>query len=99
MADANVDLSTLRCTGDAACVGGKHPDPPLDAWPLLVWCPAHAEHGAKVFTEDGKASVHDLAVALAECPDLAKLAARFGTSEAHASQAISYALAAGFMAS
>lgn len=98
MASADVNLTTFHCTGKADCVGGKHPDPPLDTYPLLVWGPAHPTHGDKVGTEDGKATVEAIALALAESPDFDALAARFGTTPEHARQAVDYALAAGFMA-
>ena len=53
--------------------------------------------GNKVHTEDGAASVEDVALALIETPDFAALAARFGTSEEHVAQAIAYAVKAGFL--
>ena len=99
MASADVNLTTLHCTGEAGCLGGKHPDPPLDAWPLLVWSPRHEAHGDLVFTEDGKASVEAVALAVAETPDYDALASRFGTTAEHVRQAVDYALAAGFLAS
>jgi hypothetical protein len=78
-------------------VGGKHPDPPLDHWPLLAWCPDHAGHGSKVFTEDGAATVEDIASHACEMADFEALAARFGTTADHAAQAVEYALAAGYL--
>jgi hypothetical protein len=83
--------------GTGECVGGKHPDPPLDNFPLLVWCSAHPVHGSQVHTEDGKVTVEDLAVALPETPDLVVLAERYGTTEEHARQAIDYATQAGLL--
>lgn len=97
MAAADITAVALRVVGEASCVGGKHPDPPLDDFPLLAWSRSHPVHGSKVFTEDAAASVEDLAVALAETPDLVALAARFGTTDAHAAQAIAYAVRAGFL--
>ncbi len=50
--DSKISLGALKCVGTASCVGGKHPDPPLDAFPLLAWMVSHPRHGSKVFTED-----------------------------------------------
>jgi hypothetical protein len=91
MASATVTTAPLHVVGKAECVGGKHPDPPLDDYPLLAWS------GKKVHTEDGRATVEDLAVAVAHTPDFAALAARFGTTDEHVAQAVAYAVKAGFL--
>jgi hypothetical protein len=95
--DAKVDLGSLKCVGEASCLGGKHPDPPLDKYPLLAWSVNHPRHGSKVFTEDGKASVEDLALSAAESPNVEAVAAKFGTTPDHAAQAVDYAIKAGFL--
>jgi len=97
VADAKVDLSKVKVSGTADCVGGKHPDPPLDRFPLLAWAVKHPRHGSDVFTEDGAASVQTIALAACETPDYGALAARFGTTAEHVRQAIDYALTAGFL--
>ena len=97
MATAQVDLTSIKCTGKAECVGGKHPDPPLDRWPLLAWMPAHEKHGAKVFTEDGAVSVEAIAMDACTTPNIEALAAKHSTTADHASQAVDYALTAGFL--
>jgi hypothetical protein len=94
----NVELSSLKCTGKGHCHGGKTPHPPLHDYPLLAWTHhGHEKHGDGVFTEDGKASVEEIAMALPEMPSLEALAAKFGTTEEHVSQAVNYALKAGFL--
>ena len=95
--DVLIDLSGIKCVGEASCVGGKHPDPPLDGFPLLCWCAAHPVHGSKIFTEDGAATVEDIAIAAAESPNLEAVASRFGTSADHVSDAINYAIKAGYL--
>ena len=99
MAGVKVDLDTVRVTGEGSCVGGRHPDPPLDGYPRLAWMVSHPVHGSRVFTEDGKASVEQIGLAVAETPNLDALAARFGTTADHVAQAIDYALKAGFLRS
>jgi hypothetical protein len=98
MADANIDLDVYHCAGTVECVGGKHPDPPLDEWPLLVWSPDHEKHGKDVFTEDGAVTVADIATAACETPNYETLAERFKTTPEHVAQAVDYAIAAGFLA-
>lgn len=100
MATANLEAFKgikTRVTARANSVGGVDPDPPLHDFPLLAWMPVHPKHGDVVFTEDQKASVHDIVIALAETPSFARLAARFGTTEAHVAQAVGYAHKAGFL--
>jgi hypothetical protein len=67
------------------------PDPPIDAHPLLVWT------GGEVKTEDGKATAEDIGLAAMEMPDLDTLAKQFGTTPDHVSQAIDYAVKAGYL--
>jgi hypothetical protein len=109
MADATsgpgLVLKPWKVTGTAEAfratkhVGGQHPDPDIDDYPLLAWQPGHDDHGSTVFTEDGAANVHDIAVAYAERPDPDALAKRFHTSVNHIHQAVAYAARAGFLGS
>jgi hypothetical protein len=93
-----VPLAGLKMTGKGTCKGGVNPMPPLHDYPLLCWMRnGHPVHGPNVFTEDGRASVADIATALPETPDIARLAARFGTTEEHCRQAIAYAIKAGVL--
>ncbi len=92
-----INISGLRLVGEASCIGGKHPDPPLDKFPLLAWMVSHPKHGSKVFTEDGAASVEDIALDVAATPSYEALALKHGTTSEHVRQAIDYALAAGFI--
>jgi hypothetical protein len=98
MPRADIEFEKLKVKGEGFCIGGKHPDPPLDAFPLLAWSQDHPVFGRMtVHTEDGKASVEQIALALCELPDVAALADRFGTSSDHVDQAIAYATSAGFL--
>jgi len=97
MSDSAVNLGTLKCVGTASCIGGKHPDPPLDAFPLLAWMVSHPRHGSKVFTEDGAASVEAIALDAATTPSYEALAAKHGTTAEHVRQAIEYAVTAHFL--
>ncbi len=97
MASGNATLSPYKVIGTGSCVGGKHPDPPIDKHPLLAWMVQHPRHGSKVFTEDQAATVEDIALAACETSNYDVLAARFGTSGEHIHQAIDYALEAGFL--
>ncbi len=97
MPESSINLSGLKCVGTASCVGGKHPDPPLDKFPLLAWMVSHPRHGSKVFTEDGAASVEAIATQVATTPDYVALAKDHGTTVEHVRQAIDYALAAKFL--
>lgn len=99
MPSADIFPEGLKCTGKAECVGGKHPDPPLDKYPLLAWMVNHPEHGSKVFTEDGRASVERIALDAATIHSYQAIADKYGTSPDHVAQAIDYALAAGFLGS
>lgn len=74
--------------GFASCTGGQHPDPPIHDYPLLAWA------GGEVRTEDGAASVTELASA--GTSDIRELSGRFGTTPEHVMQALHYAaIAAG----
>lgn len=97
MADGKASLAQYSIVGTATCVGGKHPDPPLDGFPKLVWMVSHPVHGSRVFTEDQAASVEQIALAACETPSFDAIAARFGTTHEHVSQAIAYALKAGYL--
>lgn len=97
MAQGKADLHKYEVSGQGSCVGGTHPDPPLDKWPKLAWHPKHPVHGARVITEDGVASVEEIASAACETPNLDVLAERFHTSPEHVAQAIDYAVAAKYL--
>lgn len=88
--DINILTEDVVARGEGRCEGGARPDPPIDRYPLLAWA------GGAVRTEDGRASVSEIAVAFAETPSLDALAARFGTTPHHAAQAMDYAIEAGF---
>jgi hypothetical protein len=98
MATGTATLGRFAVKGDGSCIGGKHPDPPLDKFPKLAWAVWHPKHGNKVFTEDQAVTVEDIAIAACEVHDLDVLAARFKTTPEHARQAIEYALAAQYLA-
>lgn len=66
----------------------------LDGYPLLTFAPL--QHGAGIRTEDNGTPVADIAVAAVQTPDLATLAAKFGTSAAHVADALKYAVATGY---
>lgn len=88
----------LKVKGAGVCAGGKHPDPPLDYYPLLAWTERHAEFGEMVVhLSDQKASVHQVALAFVETPSCDAVAARFGTDARHVEQAVRYATACGFL--
>jgi hypothetical protein len=103
MPTGDMHLKPMKLVGTAEAfkrtkqVGGQHPDPDLDDFPLLAWQPGHDRHGSTVFTEDQAANVHDIAVAYAERPDPDALAKRFHTSVNHIHQAVAYAARAGFL--
>lgn len=97
MADANITMPAVAATGEGYCAGGSHPDPPLDAYPLLAWTESHPRFGRMVVhLEDDAASVRDVAVAMVETPSLDAVASRLGTTVAHVEQAARYAAACGF---
>lgn len=84
----NILGSKIVARGLGDCEGGQHPDPPIHDYPLLVWA------GGEVRTEDGAASVAELASA--GTSDIRELSGRFRTTPEHVTQALSYAaLAAG----
>lgn len=90
--------SNLAIHGTGFCAGGHHPDPPLDAYPLLCWTGRHPRFGDMVVhLEDQSASVHDVATSIVEYPSYESIASRFGTTVPHVAQAIQYATACGFL--
>jgi hypothetical protein len=93
MAAALIDLKEIRVTGTATVLA-KPGAVKLDDYPLLVYAPR--QHGDGIRTEDSGAAVAEIATAAAETPDLAALAARFGTTTNHVVDAIRYALDAGY---
>ncbi len=97
MADAAATIPDLKVVGTASCLGGKHPDPPIDKHPLLCWMVSHPRHGSKVFTEDQAAAVEDIALDVPLHPTFKALAAKFGTTEEHVRQAIDYAIKAKYL--
>jgi hypothetical protein len=99
MSESQVGISNVKCIGEASCLGGRNPEPPLDKFPLLAWGHGHSVHGSKVFTEDGATSVEDIAIAACETPDYEVLAANHRTTVEHVRQALDYAFAAGFLGS
>ncbi len=97
MAAGTVDLHDFKIIGTASCVGGKHPDPHLDPYPKLVWCPLHDKYPGKIITEDQKASVEEISLDACVTPNYEALAAKHGTTAEHVRQAIEYAIKAGFL--
>jgi hypothetical protein len=92
MSAANIANVDLKIKAEGFCAGGMHPEPPIDAYPLLAWTWNHPVHGNMVVhTEDGRASVHDVAIALAQTPNEEAVAAKFGTTVGHVEQARDYA--------
>jgi hypothetical protein len=90
--DLNVETVKLIAAGVGECVGGKHPDPPLDDYPLLVWTGDHAKFGKMVvILEDQKASVEQVALEYCAAPNLDAIATKFGTTGEHVMQAVDYA--------
>ncbi len=83
-----IDISDTKMVGTAVCEGGSHPSPPINDFPLLIW------NGVEVWTEDGKATVEQLAWALPEMPCIKSLASRYGTTQEHVFQALAYAVKA-----
>lgn len=80
-----VNFSAIGCSGVGTCVGGSGPDPPIDGYPLLAWS------DGEVRTEDGRATVAEIDRSSDGTSTLEQVAARFGTTAAHVSQAINYA--------
>lgn len=88
----DIENVQIKAKAEGTCAGGMHPEPPLDAYPLLAWTKHHPLHGYMVVhTEDQRASVADIAIAHAELGSLEAVASRFGTSVDHADQAVRYA--------
>ncbi len=97
MLNSAISLTALKCVGSASCIGGKHPDPPLDKFPLLAWMVSHPRHGSRVFTEDGAASVEAIALDVATTPNYEALATVHHTTAEHVRQAVDYAIEAQFL--
>jgi hypothetical protein len=98
MSSANIAIENLKIKGEAFCIGGRHPEPPLDKYPLLAWLYDHPKFGRMtVFLEDHKASVEQVALALVELHDFDAVAKKFGTSLDHVEQAVKYAEESGYM--
>ncbi len=95
---SDVKTAPLRVTGKGHCHGGVNPHPPFHDYSLLAWTHnGHEVHDDHVFTEDQKASVHDIAHAVAKNPNYEAVAALFGTTVEHVRQAVDYAVKAGFL--
>jgi hypothetical protein len=92
---ASIPLGPMQMVGRAFSDGGFMPDPPLDGFPRLAY--SLSQWGDEVYTEDGKVSVRDAAAAFRETFDRAAVAARFGTTVAHISEAVVYAKKAGLL--
>ncbi len=91
------ELSELRVEGEASCVGGDQPKPPLDGFPGLCHQAGHPVFGDLVFTADQRASVLDLATAIATTPDYEAVAGKYNTSADYVDQAVRYAYLATFL--
>ena len=92
-ANLNMNAASLSARGES--VGGKHPDPPLDGFPLLAWVPDHPIHGSEVITEDGAATVIDLVDTFRESSDVKLVASIHCTTPDHVQQALLYGVKAG----
>ena len=92
-----ITLENLKIVGEAHCVGGTQPDPPVADFPLLAWAPL--QWGEGIHTEDGKASVEQIAKALVELHSYESVAAKFKTTPEHVEQAVQYAVRAGYLGS
>lgn len=100
MASGQIEIKNLKVSGKGTCEGGVNPHPPLHDYPLLAWSSVgHPKFKDGVFTEDQKASVEEIALALPTTPNIDSLAAKFGTTKEHVNQAINYAIKAGFLGS
>ena len=88
---AEIQFGRIEVVGEASCIGGKHPDPPLDGFPLLAWS------GNRVHTEDGMATVEDIAISSTKMPDSKAIAQKHSTTEEHVRQAVAYAFKAKFL--
>ncbi len=86
----DIDLDQLKASLTFK-VGHKPGVERLDRWPLLVHAPS--QWGPGVRTEDHGIPVEDLAAAVAESPDYARIAHAFGTTADHVAQAVDYVIA------
>jgi hypothetical protein len=87
----NIDFGNLAATGEGSCIGGQSPDPPLDDFPLLAFS------GGVVCLGDGSATVVEIATRRATMSDPRAIAARYHTTEEYVTQAIDYAIKAGWL--
>jgi hypothetical protein len=97
MGVGRIEVAGLTVKGEGSCIGGKHPDPPLDNFPLLCWMPSHPQFGSMVFLEDGKASVEQVALSIVQLLSYNAVALYFGTTPEHVTQAVTYANLAGYL--
>ena len=97
MANAEIQLSNIKCIGTASCVGGLALHPALGDFPLLQWSAIDPVHPGKVMTSVGAATVEDIAIDAATTPDYEVLAGRHGTTVEHVRQAVDYAVKTGFL--
>ncbi len=72
-------------------VGHKPGVERLDRWPLLVHAPS--QWGPGVRTEDHGIAVEDIAAAVSQTPDYARIAEALGTTPDHVAQAVDYVIA------
>jgi hypothetical protein len=87
-------LKSVKVTGSATVLH-KPGAARLDRWPLLVHAPS--QWGPGIRCECNGATVEDIAVECAANPDLDSVAAKFGVTADHVSQALDYAATVGFV--
>jgi uncharacterized protein (DUF433 family) len=95
MTDGAIYLKDLKVAGTASALH-KPGAVRLDGYPLLVHAPR--QWGDGVRTENNGTPVADVCAAVAEEPDLERLADRFGITTDHVEQALRYGLEAGYLA-
>jgi hypothetical protein len=93
---ASITLAPACVVATGECVGGERLDPPLDGFPLLAHDPG--TFGKEVHTEDGRASVREIAIVFVHTLNAEAVAAKFGTTVDHVIQAVDYARKAGLLA-
>ncbi len=92
MSGISIASGSVKASGFGSCTGGaQEPNPPIHDFPLLVCS------DGQVRTEDGRATVKDIARAYPDDPRVGTLAAKFGTSHSHIAQAVQYAVKAGLL--
>ena len=86
-------MINLKSVGQAECVGGYRPDPPIDGFPLLVCV------DGVIRTEDGAIAARVVADEYDAQADetMASRAWAYHTTEAHVRQALAYAIIAGWL--